>query len=324
MKIYREQGGSAVLVVLLLVGAFGLIGGAYFLFSGGSRDLASSQDPEFLFKELQSKIEKVLNTPELVHYSIERNPNSFSCLYTVDGVCLGQGGLFVLYEDTQNSYSLSQLGTKKGLTYEGLICDSYPSAQCPFRVEAEWSPVCSLGRCENTRSVKVRVKLFYHASEKPKEWSREEIYAPELKLSASVSCVRGGGVWAETQCLSPQEAQSRQIASSATREAQGIEQNDSRDDRRNEEMSQMQSVHVCPESIVIQGEYYGIEYTADNRGRIRVPAMNGCPAEDIFDFQCVAKVPANFQGEGHWVQVGASMAPTCDGSGRPLDESIRM
>jgi len=156
----------------------------------------------------------------------------------------------------------------------------------------------------------------------PLQWTKEGLFSPQIALSASAACERGGGVWANTECLSAAQAAERQIASSPKTEAVNATPPENLDQPLPEQ-AQTPVQYECPNQIVVQGQYYPVQWLAADRAQVSVPAMS-CPGgglQDVFVFQCAAKTPAAFPGEGQWIQVEAVMAPPCDESGRPIDNN---
>jgi len=307
--------GSTALAITLALGLVAFVGGVYFIYSGGSSEPAAPNNAQ-AFEDLKIRVNGALDQPAVVNATVERNFNSFGCFYTADANCGGKGGLFQLYDGAQkNSPILSHLSRDAGFTAAGEACRGFPSVQCPLRVEAFWHPVCREGGpCEGTRSARVKVKVMLNANQPdPQDWVREELFTPQIRLSQSVTCERGGGVWAVTECITPGEASQRQIASGSGASAEMPGNLD-------------QPVAVtpdvsCPNDIQIQGEYFPIEHLGPARARVRMPAMNGCPDEDVFVFQCQARRPDD--REGQWIQVEAQMANACDNQGVPLAEPTR-
>ena len=312
-------------VFLAVLGAF------YFVFvsSSGKNERAPASNPRDQFDELRKRVEKALSTPEAINASIERNPNPFACLLTTIGDCTGKGGTFLFYETADSSgQPISQLATDAGTDGEGIGCMGFPSESCPFRVEAIWTPVCAPGKCEKTKSLKAKAKVTYiqaGVKDAPIEWEKEEFFTPNLKLSRAVQCERNGGTWALTECLSGDQMAARNIAPTKSGINGGLlDQGFMRHQAQPQEPEQQpQEEYICPDTIVVQGQYYTLEQLAAGRAQVRVPAINGCPAEDTFVFQCVAKNPPQFVGEGQWVQVEAVMAPNCEINGSPIGEEIR-
>lgn len=326
----RTQNGNILLVLLFSMGALLFLGGVYLIYSGeGERKPAA--DPMLVMNELKERVEGALTNPTAVDASVARNPNQFACMFSVAAACRGYGGVFVLYESA-TSQPVSQLMKNSGISFDGAGCTGFPSEGCPFRVETAWAPVCAPGNCESTKSIRIGAKVYYDAGAgKPEVWKKDAMFTPTLKLSQGVVCERGGGVWAVTECLTSEQAAQRKIASSLGRESrepprEGVQQTRDNYDRAREEAPSApmeQPEYICPDTIVVQGQFYTLEYLAPGRGQVHVPALNGCPAEDVFIFQCTAKSPATFEGEGQWVQVEAVMAPNCDEAGRPLGPGVR-
>jgi len=307
-----SQKGSAVLLFTLALGLAAVMGGVYFVYSSGSGEESTALEPQEAFDALKKRVDLAVGESVLLNASVERNSNSFACMYTAIADCQGQGGLFQIYEGVeQNAPPLSQLLRGTGLTVEGAACRGFPSPACPLRVEAVWSPVCNSGyRCEGTRSARFKFKVMLGDNpDNPQEWTREELFTPSIKLSQSVTCERGGGVWGVTECLTPDQAAERQIASRGN-------EGKPRFDADQSPTVPEQPEYVCPDQLEIQGEYVQLEHLGANRALARVPAMNGCLAEDIFTFQCQHKRADD--REGQWVQVEAQMAPNCDANGAPL------
>lgn len=303
-KLHREA-GSFILVLMLLLATVSLVGGVYY-FVRGSAPATVAADPRDAFERIRGQAEKALAAPEAVTYSVSRNPNSFSCLYSSTAECAGKGGLFLFYEEV-NSQPLSQLEKTAGLTADGLGCRGFPSLACPLRVESSWVPVCgTAGRCENTKSVRVKINIVYNdGAGSGLDWNKDALFTPVLQLSQNVVCERGGGVWANTECLTPDQAAQRNIASTkpaGTADAPPASEPVPATSPDNPEQ------FVCPQQIAVQGTFYPIDFITAGRGQVKVPAMNGCQTEDTFIFQCNRKEPAQFEGEGQWVQVEAIMA----------------
>lgn len=311
--VFRNQKGSFAIFLLLALGAFALVGGVYFFATKSSRPDTVAARPEEMFDRLREEAEKALSSPEAVNASLPRNTNAFSCLYSARGDCTGRGGFFLLYESAEPSaQALSQLGNDSGITAEGTGCRGYPSTQCPLRVEAKWEPVCAAGRCEGTKSMNVKVKVTFNGGGKaPLDWEKSEFFTPIVQLSQNVTCERGGGVWANTECLTPEQAAQRNLASARSPRVNGRDFEAAQADAAANAVPitpENPDQYVCPNQIVVQGIYYPVDFISAGRGQVKVPAMNGCPAEDTFVFQCNRKEPSTFEGEGQWIQTEAVMA----------------
>jgi hypothetical protein len=308
-KARKRQRGGLALNILLLLGFFGFIGAV--AYSIGSRESIGTSVAleEEAFLRWQGRLAQI--SPEWVSASVERNPNEFSCLSSRDGACAGRGGLFLLFENKGSVLALSQRNLKDGVSVEDQGCDSFPSPQCPIRVESHWKPVCNGSHCENTRSFQLSVKVLRHVEGKPLEvWQKEDIVNPVIQLGRAAECQRGGGIWAEVECLTPDQASARQLASAPSAQAspQGSSLGyDAAPTSASEEVVE----YECPSDININEERFTLERHPGGKGIVGVPAMNGCPDTDLFTFQCQAKFPASFPNEGQWVQVEAKMAPTC-------------
>jgi hypothetical protein len=327
-RVVRNQRGSFPTFALIGLGLLALLGGAYWAFSPKSGGEATAHDPMATFEELKMRLQQAMNNQGAVSASVDRNPNSFACLFQTSGNCQGRGGLFLLYEDARpTAQSISQLIRGAGYNAEGVGCTNFPSESCPIRVETSWKPVCGGAYCENTRSFQLHASVTLQTAPgaQPTRWDQEKMFSPDIKLSAAVMCERGGGAWAGTACLSHSEAMARGVASRA-------EGNADMNGYNNGGLNGAPGVIpedelVCPDHINIQGQLYTLERLAPAgrdsedpeqgrrvtgiRGQVRVPAMNGCPDYDSFTFQCQQKVPAQFEGEGQWVQVEAQTAPNC-------------
>mgnify|MGYP003347462438 FL=1 len=209
----------------------------------------------------------------------------------------------------------------------GVPCKAFPSKECPLRVETVWEPVCAGDRCENTRSLKVKAKITLSpviGPEAPLVWNKEVMFTPQVQLSKGASCVRGGGEWTGMECLTPSQAAERRLASprgsapSEIREASPERLENSLPSENPTPVPQV--IYECPNQIVVQGQYYPVQFLAADRGQVSVPAMS-CHAPGAFDmfvFQCVVKSPAAFPNEGQWIQVEAAMAAACDEGGTPI------
>ena len=318
--VVRNQKGS--LVVMLVIGLLfvGILGAAYYFFFSAidEKGRRPASDPKDDFEVLRVRVEAALNDNSL-NASVQRNPNTFVCLFTAEAVCLNKGGTFLLYESMEPSaHPLSQLVKENGLGADGLGCKGFPNDACPFHVETEWKPICAPGGCGNTKSMNVNAKVTYNLGDgkiQPIVWTKEIMFSPLLTVSPQVLCEREGRVWDRGNCVNPL-AQTRNFAT---------DQRPPAPDMIAPDMPQIppppvQEVeYVCPTSIVVQGLEYTVETLRVNRAQVRIPATNGCPGEDTFVFQCTAKNPPNFEGEGQWVQVEAAMAPPCDEQGNPLN-----
>lgn len=314
---FRRENGSFALLAILVIGAATLLGGVYYFASNASRSEKVAQRPEDLFDTLREQAEKALAAPDSMATSLPRNVNAFSCLYSASGDCAGKGTQFLFYESGQ-SQPLSQLGLDAGLTAEGFGCRGFPSMACPLRVEASWDPVCGGGgRCENTKSMNVKLKVVYNdgVNKQPIDWEKSALFSPPIQLSQGVACERNNGIWANTECLTPEQAAQRNIASARSPRvaAQDYESAQREADARAVPVTPNNpDQYICPNQIVVQGAYYQVDFISAGRGQVKVPAMNGCPAEDIFVFTCNQKQPASFDGEGQWIQTEAVMVgPDC-------------
>ncbi|RZA08410.1 MAG: hypothetical protein EOP11_04940 [Proteobacteria bacterium] len=322
-RVLKNESGNFAFSAMVLLALLALAGGAYWAFKPGDKGHVAGTDPMATFEELKLRMQAAMNNQAAVSFSVDRNPNSFSCLFQASGNCQGRGGLFLLYENLRpDGQALSQLMRGAGFNAEGLGCTNFPSETCPLRVEAMWKPVCGGNYCENTRSFQLKASVVLQVSPEaqPTRWDEEKMFSPELKLSAAVTCERGGGAWAGTRCLSGSEAMARGVASRPEGNADmngyvptGVAPGVFPEDEL-----------ICPDHINIQGQLYTLERmpvgraegdegrrVSGIRGQVKTPAMNGCPDYDTFTFQCQQKVPAQFEGEGQWVQVEAQTAPNC-------------
>lgn len=326
------QSGNVILVLLLGLSLLGLIGGGIFLLSPSESDRGNraAEEARVAYDEAVAALDRALNDPRNLQDSLGRNHSSFACLFQGDGACAGKGGAFLLYDVSQAQRPLSHLERTAGVDALGSPCKDFPSAACPLRVETVWEPVCGGARCENTKSIRVKAKVtLAPLADKsvPTEWSREAMFTPQIELSAAATCERGGGVWAQSECLTPTQAAERRIAGSRNVRTEAVNANPEppRDDRVPEPVQPPQ--FQCPNQIVVQGQYYQVQWTSHDRGQIVVPAMS-CQVgnqQDVFVFQCGAKPgaerqPAGFLSEGQWIQVEAVMAPPCDSTGRPVGD----
>jgi hypothetical protein len=308
----NTQKGSFALIVCFVLGFFALMGGVYY-FASSSHSENQASDSRAIFDQSKARMEQVFSRNDTWNVSVERNPNAFACLKSSSGNCQGRGGLFVIYDGNE---PLSQLNFSSGLDARGVGCQGFPSEECAVRVEASWEPVCSAnGPCDNTRSAKIQARVVYDTGKSPpEEWKRDQVVSPQIQFSEAVICERGGGVWALTECLSPDQASQRQIASGAQNGETPVYPEDSAP------MAVLPDAS-CPNQQMIQGELMDVEPIGPNRAQVRIPAMNGCPADDIFIFQC-QPISARDR-EGQWVQIEAQLAPACDANGNPVGSAIQ-
>ncbi len=319
--------GNITLVFCLLL-ALGLLGGGiYFVYNRAGGDSAPALRPEAFFQELRDRTEQALQNGELMDFSVERNPNPFSCLYSAHGNCASMGGTFLLFDSmAANAPSLSQLTRDAGLNANAQGCRGFPSEQCPYQVQTIWSPICADDRCVNTKSFRVKAKVVYNPGRVAEklEWAGEAMFSPNLRLSQAVLCQKEGKVWAGTHCANPGEVSERGIAS-GDEDLERIERMEQ--DRGSASMPAPVLPAVCAPEIELQGSVHMLEILSPGRAQVRLPAMNGCPAEDIFIFQCS---PTSLsmderiveQAPGQWTQIEAMMAPMCDESGQQVGEDV--
>lgn len=323
MRFWRNEKGNIATILCVMVIISAVCGMIYLAVSGSSGNREIASDPKGAFEALRSRVDQAMNNPATVAVSVERNPNAFACLFSAQGECLNKGGVFLYYETVEpRAQPISQLTQNTGFGYDGIACTGYPNAECAFHVETSWQPICSSGRCEGTKSFKMRSRVTFNSGDKehpPLDWSREEMYSPTLKLSEAALCVRDAKVWVNGECISADLAAQRNVASSnktetiegsnPSEEIPVVEQEGQRDPQEN------MNNWVCPNTIVLQGQEFYMDILQPGRGQVQVPAVNGCPnVADLFIFQCVQKSPAAFEGEGQWVQVEAQMAPPCQGA----------
>lgn len=333
----RGQSGNVVLVLMGGIFLLGMIGSVAFLLSPSETDRGqrAAEEARVAYDEAVASLDRALNDPRNVQDSLDRNHSSFECLFRGSGDCAGKGGAFLLYDVSQAKRPLSHLDREGGVDAFGNPCKGFPSTACPLHVETVWEPVCNGQRCENTKSLRVKARVTLAPmidKAVPTEWSREALFTPEIRLSAAASCERGGGVWAQSECLTPTQDAERRLAGNRnvrTEAVQATQPEPPREERAPE--PQETPVYQCPNQIVVQGQYYPVLWLSHDRGQVAVPAM-GCQVgnqQDVFVFQCAAKpgvggerVPAS-GSEGQWIQVEAVMAPPCDQSGRPIGEGQR-
>ncbi|MGZ3695120.1 MAG: hypothetical protein ACXWQO_13320 [Bdellovibrionota bacterium] len=309
----RGEKGSFALFAMLTLTVFALVGGVYYYATRTVQPSRAASRPEDMFDRLREDSEKALGTPDAVNFSLARNVNSFSCLFSGIGDCAGKGSSFLLYESGElNAQPLSQLGKDTGLNADGIGCKDYPSAACMLKVEASWDPVCATagGRCENTKSMNVKVKISLNdgSGKAPLDWEKSALFSPLIQLSQGSLCERNGGIWANTECLTPEQASQRQLASSGPRGVSAQPQNQAAAQAATPVVPENHDQYICPNQIVVQGLSYPVDFITAGKGQVKVPAMNGCQAEDVFVFQCNRKEPAQFEGEGQWIQTEAVMA----------------
>lgn len=313
----RSQSGSTVLLVCFALALAALGGGLYWAMSSGTKE--AQADPRVAFEQVRERVEKAMSEPRILNASVDRNPNPFACLYTATADCRQGGGLFLLYEGVEPSAAaLSQLNRSNGVSLDGFACRGFPGPTCPIRVETEWSPVCGAsGPCENTRSARLTARVMLNSGEITDEWTRDALVTPNLKLSEAVVCERSGGVWGLTECLTHDQAAQRQIASGGQAERIDPRYLERPDDPPPPVERNDAPRVACENEISIQGESYPLQYISHNRAQVSVPAMNGCPAEDSFVFQCQPKSLDDPYGQ--WIQIEAKMAPSCDEQGLAAD-----
>lgn len=317
--------GNITILVCITFSLLFLGAASYWLFSSNEKS-AKNSDPELIFNGIKNRISEAINRTQTLDLSMEKNPNSFNCMLEGKADCAGKGGTFLLYEDS-SSVALSQLANDGGLNWDGTVCRGFPSEHCPFRVESSWSPICKANTCEGTQNFHMKVAVFYNDGKtaSPLVWKTEKLQTPNLKLSQAVACEREGHVWAQTECISPEQATQRNIASKPS--VVGPEGMD--EQRLREEEAQMSSVApvsepVCPDQIFLHEQYWNLERIDGGRAQAYLPSANGCPnAQDLVTFQCSPKIPASFPGEGQWLQLQIVMAPQCDAGGNPIDPNTR-
>ncbi len=331
-KVKKKDQGNIALFLCLGLAVLAIGSGFYLLFSSlGSSE--KSKDPKVTFEDLKREAEQAFANPVSVDASLERNSNSFACLYSGSADCTGKGGTFLFYPEA-NSQPISQLLVDGGLSRDGASCRGFPSEFCPFRVESTWTPVCKSNSCEDTKSFRIKIKVVYNTGPKNEyEWQQEKLVSPTLHLSQAAACQREGKVWAETECISTEQAARRNIASDAVAPPSNVVAPEGMDEaalRRQEQETGGAPKNlnpadlICPELINLEGRDWNVERIAPGRAQVRLAATNGCPgAEDLFTFECRGKFPAAFEREGQWTQVDVLQAPSCDGSGNPPEMPTR-
>ncbi len=336
-----KRGQSGNVILLLMAGLFllSLVGGGIFLLSPSESDRGNraAEEARVAYDEAVAALDRALKDSRNVQDSLERNHSSFACLFESTGECAGKGGGFLLYDASQSKRPLSHLERSAGVDSFGAPCRGFPSSACPLRVETDWEPVCAGARCENTKSIRVKAKVTLAPmveKASPLVWTKEALFTPQIALSAAARCERGGGVWAQTECLTPSQVAERQSGERRLAGNQppqikspgGGEEPDPREARAPDPVER--PIYECPAQIVVQGQYYPVLWLSQDRGQVTVPAMS-CQVgnqQDVFVFQCTAKQGADrlpASNEGQWIQVEAVMAPPCDSTGRPLGEGNR-
>lgn len=317
-----NQRGNLILVAVLGVAGFGCLIGAMLWWQGSRAPAGSAQDPAQKFAEYQKRIEQALASQPAVRFTLERNSSQFSCLFSDKGNCQGQGGAFLLFENTDlKASSLSQIVAGNGLDAAGLGCRGYPSAECPYRIDAQWRPVCAPTGCDSTQSLRVYVRLVYNEGDarSKREWQTQSLQTPQINLTARAACARQGGAFDGSRCLRGGEAVAANTdslpgMSSPQRPEDNYQQGE-------------EGRYTCPDVVLVQGLNYVPEVDEYGKAEVRVPAVNGCPAPDRYFFSCVAKNGPSSEdralaseGEGQWMQVDAQLAPNCDDAGNPIPD----
>ncbi|MGZ3658186.1 MAG: hypothetical protein ACXVB9_15980 [Bdellovibrionota bacterium] len=322
----RSQSGNVTLLLMLGMFALGLAGGLYYIFGHSSADETNraARDARAAYDEAVASLERALKDPRSVETSLDHNAG-FECFYSGDGNCKGKGGTFLLFEAGKPNHPLSYLASDAGADVFGSPCRGFPSKDCPLRVETVWEPMCAGDRCESTKSMTVKAKVTLAAmnpGETPLQWAKDVLFTPQIQLSQASQCARGGGEWSGTECLTPSQVAERRIASPSRAESVPPPPAENADPR-DAPTPAAPPVYECPNQIVVQSQYYPVQFLAADRGQVTVPSMS-CPdsgLQDTFVFQCTQKTPAAFPNEGQWVQVEAAMA-ACAGTGAPVSNTL--
>lgn len=311
-------------VALSAAFVFVIIGAFFFFYGKGSdtnRTIASI-DSVSVVEGLKQRIQDAMNNQAAVNYTAERNPNAFACMSSANGDCSGRSGLILLFETPKATDSLSQMQVGQGLALDTLGCTGFPSQDCPIRIETTWTPVCAPGRCENTKSFKLRAKLSFQAGVEatPADWFYEKMLTPSLIISAAVQCQREGGTYTGLTCKrgSAREEAPRTIEASSVNSNvdSGLAPPVPPEPATSVPVAQF----ACPSTITINGQPWPVD-TSIATAQLTVPTSAGCNGQgvDVFDFQCVEKSPAAFDGEGMWTQTRAAIAPSCGTDGNPQE-----
>lgn len=329
----RGQSGNVILLLMLGLFLLGVVGGGIFLLSPSESDRGNraAEEARVAYDEAVAALDRALNDPRNLQDSLDRNHSSFACLFQGNGECAGKGGAFLLFDASQARHPISHLDRAGGVDAQGSPCKGFPSVSCPLHVETVWEPVCAGARCENTKSIRVRAKVTLAPlidKAVPTEWAREAMFTPKIELSAAASCERGGGVWAQTECITPTQDAERRLAGGAGARGEQpapVQPEPPREERVPEPVQA--PVYECPPQIVVQGQFYNVQWLSQDRAQVAVPAMS-CQVgnqQDVFVFQCAAKsgVRNPASNEGQWIQVEAVMAPPCDATGRPIGDGQR-
>jgi hypothetical protein len=328
----RGQSGNGTIAVILALFVVGLAGGMYFIFSPGAEDEAAkhAKDGRAAYDEAVKALSSALADQRAFDASLEHNAATFECLFSGDGNCRGRGGTFLLYESVQSRKPLSHLASDAGADVYGAPCKGFPSHDCPLRIETVWEPVCGGPSCDGTKSARVKAHVTLAAitgNEAPLEWSKDAMFTPQIQLSQAAVCARGGGEWTGRECLTPAQVAERRIASPAAARDAGSAVTAVAPPQEVPPPVQ-QVTPECPPQIMVQGQYYPVQFLGADRAQVTTPAMScAMPgANDVFVFQCTPKsnlAPGTDRApssapEGQWIQVEAVMAPACDQNGNPV------
>jgi hypothetical protein len=196
-------------------------------------------------------------------------------------------------------------------------------------VETDWEPVCNGVHCESTRSARVKGVVTLapiYSGETQQQWTKEAMFTPQIQLSAASQCERDGRIWTGSECLTSSQVADRRMPANSRQDVPPQQPSDAQQQPAAEQAPPAQPPQPvpqqqveCPAQIVVQGQFYPVQYISADRAQVAVPAMS-CPVQgavDVFVFQCTAKNPPTFPGEGQWIQVEAVMAPPCDSNGNP-------
>jgi len=308
----KNQSGSAVLWIAL--GLLVFLGGWVGIYFGAHSTDEPAISAKDRYQEMIRELDTTLSNQDSLQSSVGKNSNSFSCLFSASGNCRGSGGKFLLYTGSEAaSLPLSHLSKGMGLTASGDSCKAFPSELCPLRVEAAWVPICSNSYCERTNQAKVFVRaLLFEQGKNLVKWEKNATFYPRIVLSEANQCARDAKVWTGVECISTDQARSLASKEETLTSASDSSANPGRTSQgEGVTNAEPEKEVVCPSSLVIQGENFPVQMISVNRGRVSAPAMNGCPAEDIFMFQCQAN--QDDDREGQWIQIEAQMAPNCEG-----------
>ncbi len=270
-----------------------------FIFRGGFLD-DSEGKAVTLMEELKDEVRAAIDSPVMLQASIRRNANRFACLSDGGSVCRKKGGQFILYRTVEEAgiEPISQIPESRGVSLAKSGCNTFPSQECPIRVETTWRVDGNLKGCSNQRKLWLVARIVLNTGTLFLDWKEDYKKSVKVQLNARALCKCQGKRYANGECMV--DGNSIQLAK-FPRDI--IDERDPREDERT-----LASEPECDEDVVFRGDSFPIsDINESGIGYIELESDNEeCATQDTYRFRCVKGKSRGRTPVATWVYLGVT------------------